>query len=228
MILQIATEIRTFLLVLFCVLAGFSQAFWLLSNNDESLLFGTVSQSFLTSFLYMLGQNVVADFTGAASPYVATVFLVFFMIIMMILMLNLLIALMGDVFSKVRDQGRALWRKEQASIILEESFLYEDDKDIPVHLLILKYTSEVKNSTIDFEEKMNELIDSSDVKRFTRFRQIEGSDDNNDDDDNADDDYYIIGENQTLTRRNSEKRLSISAREFRVSSNSSKYSPKKT
>lgn len=170
MILQIASEIRTFLFVLFCVLAGYAQAFWLLSNNEETLVFGTVSNAFLNAFLYMLGQGISADFSGTASPYVAQVFLVFFLITMMILMLNLLIALMGDVFSKVRSEGTALWRKEQAAIILEESFLYMDGRNIPKHLLVLKYTSEVKNAEINFQEELENLIATSDVPKFTPFR----------------------------------------------------------
>jgi hypothetical protein len=176
MILQIAVEIRTFLLVLFCVLAGFTQAFWILSNNDEDNLFGTVSQSFMTTFLYMLGQNVVADFSGTASPFVANVFLVVFLITMMILMLNLLIALMGDVFSKVRNEGNALWRKEQASIILEEAFLFEEDKTIPHHLFVLKYSSEVANKQHDYETHIKELVESSDIRQFTKFEPEEKKD----------------------------------------------------
>jgi hypothetical protein len=170
MILQIAKEINTFLIVLFCLLAGFAQAFWLLNNNDENNeLFGTVSQSFLTTFLYMLGQNVQADFSTAASPYVSTVLLVIFLIMMMILMLNLLIALMGDIFSKIRSRGLALWRKEQAAIILEEEFLYGSDLKIPLYLLILKYSSEVANVAIDYDELLDGFVASSDVRPFTPF-----------------------------------------------------------
>jgi WD40 repeat protein len=169
MILRIAMEIRTFLLVLSCALAGYAQAFWILSNNDEDNLFGTVSQSFMTTFLYMLGQNVVADFSGTASPFVANVFLVIFLITMMILMLNLLIALMGDVFSKVRNEGNALWRKEQASIILEEEFLFEKDEKIPKHLFVLKYSSEVANKPPEYEAHVKDLIESSHIRMFTKF-----------------------------------------------------------
>jgi hypothetical protein len=147
MVLQIAYSIRFFLLVLFCVLAGFTQAFWLLSNVDPTNLFGTVKGAFLTAFMYMLGQNVEADFDRTASPKLATFLLIVFMMAMIILMLNLLIALMGDVFSSVRAKGFAVWRKEQASIIIEESFFFADEaKKVPPFLHVLKYTSEVGNS----------------------------------------------------------------------------------
>jgi hypothetical protein len=169
MVLEIAKKITTFLFVLFCLLAGFAQAFWLLSSNDMSYQFGTVSQSFLTTFLFMLGQNVDADFSGASSPFVGTILLVVFLILMMILMLNLLIALMGDIFTSVRSKGDALWRKEQAAIILEQKFLYDGDTSIPKHLLVLKYSSEVTSVSLDYPKLLKDFVESSDVKSFTPF-----------------------------------------------------------
>lgn len=122
MIVTIVKEIRIILLVLFFVLCGFTQALWLISNQDPSNSFGTVSKSFYNSFLYMFGQIDDTHFEGTVTPAFAVVLLVFFMMVMMILMLNLLIALMGDAFTSVREQGLALWRKEQATIILEQHF----------------------------------------------------------------------------------------------------------
>jgi hypothetical protein len=144
MILRIARNIKFYLLVLLCVLSGFTQAFWLLSNYDATLPFGTIKSAFLTSFFYMLGQNIDKNFVGLVSPDLATVLLVLFMMVMIILMLNLLIALMGDAFSKVRELGLAVWRREQAAIIIEESFLLQvHNSYIPEYLHILKYTSDV-------------------------------------------------------------------------------------
>jgi hypothetical protein len=152
MIIQITyklTSIRVFLFVLFCVLAGFTQAFWILSNVDRTLLWGTVNSGFLTSFMYMLGQNVdAASVHGTVAPILGTVLLVLFMLIMMLMMLNLLIALMGDAFAEVRSKGYGIWRKEQASIILEESFFFtKETSKIPPYLHVLKYTSEVIQTT---------------------------------------------------------------------------------
>lgn len=107
MILAIAYNIRYYLLVLLCVLCGFTQAFWLLSNIDATLPFGSIHSAFLNAFMNMLGQNISDDFSGTVSAEFATVLLVLFLLIMMILMLNLLIALMGDAFASVRAQGDA-------------------------------------------------------------------------------------------------------------------------
>jgi hypothetical protein len=143
-----------FIFVLFCVLAGFTQAFWILSNLDPSSLWGTVSSGFLTSFFYMLGQNVdAASVAGTTSPQLGTVLLVLFMLVMMLMMLNLLIALLGDAFAEVRAKGSGIWRKEQASIILEESFIFsKETSKVPPFLHVLKYTSEVTGPLITTEE----------------------------------------------------------------------------
>ncbi len=123
MIIQIAFSIRFFLIALFCVLAGFTQGFWLLSNMDEYSEFGTIRSSLWSSFMTMLGA-MLPEFEANhnASPAFARFLLVIFMMVMIILMLNILIALMGDTFSRVRDSGLALWRKEQAAICIEEMF----------------------------------------------------------------------------------------------------------
>lgn len=164
-----------FLFVLFCMLAGFAEAFWILSNNDPKDIngFGTVSQSFYNTFLTMLGQGQEFYFFGPDSPYVLTVLMVIFLILMMILMLNLLIAKMNDVFADVRDKGAASWRKEQTSIILEEKFLYKKLK-IPKYLLVLKYSSEVKNNAIDYAKKLQEYTELSDCRPFSLVPNNDG------------------------------------------------------
>jgi hypothetical protein len=95
MIIEIAKDIRYFLVVLFAVLVGFTQAFWILAKNNPDLLFTNIGESFLTTFMFLFGQQIITDFSGSASPSFFTFLLVMFMMFMMLLMLNLLIALMG-------------------------------------------------------------------------------------------------------------------------------------
>jgi hypothetical protein len=187
MIIQIAYTIRFFLLVLFIVLAGFTQAFWLLSNVDNGLLFGNVKSAFLTSFMYMLGQNIDTDFTGTVSPKLSTFLLIVFMLTMIILNLNLLIALMGDVFSRVRAKGQAVWRKEQASIIIEESFLIQHHQ-LPPYLHILKYASDVANEARKKKQKLLYILVKQSRLNVQPFTSLSPEDDMNDVDDNIDDD----------------------------------------
>jgi len=146
MILRIMQDIQFFVFILAIVLTGFSMAFWLISYPDTSLAFGTIEMSFYNTYLYMLGQNIEADFAAdTASPRLGIVLLVAFMFFMMILMLNLLIALMGNSYSKVQEKGLAEWRLGQASMILEQSYLMNDrtkrahEKYNSIH--VLKYST---------------------------------------------------------------------------------------
>jgi hypothetical protein len=143
MVVRIAYDIRFLLVVLFCVLAGFAQGFWLLSNIDKSLPFGTVNRSLLTSFMYMLGQDISAEFDGTVAPEFASFLLIMFLLFMMILMLNLLIALIGEIFSKVRDESTVFWRREQALLFLDQSHLLPNPNSTHEFIHVLKYTSDV-------------------------------------------------------------------------------------
>jgi hypothetical protein len=159
MIITIGERIRVYLFVLGCVLIGFVFAFWLLANDNPSQPFGSLDDAFISSFLFMLGQNVSTEgFSGFASEKLATFILVVFCILMMILMLNLLIAMMGDAYDTVREKGAAAWRKEQATTIIELDYLYDNIK-FPKILHVLKYSSDVAISNVDeeFNENLKEL-----------------------------------------------------------------------
>jgi hypothetical protein len=177
MILTIAYDIRVFLVTLFIVLAGFTQAFWILSNNDKSLEFGSLKYAFLNTFQYMLNSNIDVYMPGTSSQSLAQFLLVIFMLIMIILMLNLLIALMNDTFAKVRSRSEAIWRMEQAKTMIEQTFLYKNSYvergEVPRQLFALKYTSDVSaqsnyvNTTEELTRLVNESVHS--VQPFTPF-----------------------------------------------------------
>lgn len=166
MTMQIIKDIRVFIIVLFCVMTGFAQALWLLSNDDSDSHFGTIKNSFLNAYLYTLGQNIdLSTFDNSASPPFAIFLLSVFLLMMMILMLNLLIALMGDTFSNARELGDALFLKEQASIIVEQFFyLSKHSNRVKPYLHVLKYLSEVNTFEAhanESKEKFEELLASS-------------------------------------------------------------------
>ena len=125
MILKISMDIRFFLLILTFVLIGFSQAFWLL-NNDGNNIFSGIGRSFLSTYLFMLGNFDETVFDSGIAPKESYILLCLFLLFMTILMLNLLIALMGDTFERVKAQDRAYWRYEQAKIILENANSWEN------------------------------------------------------------------------------------------------------
>ena len=116
MITTIAYDIRSYLFVLTIVLFGFAQAFWVLSYYPDEkvttiingtvtigtipneLVFGTIQNSLLYSFLFMLGQSNTTDFDGSANPKLAIFLLVMFLGFMALLMLNLLIGKLSVLF----------------------------------------------------------------------------------------------------------------------------------
>ncbi len=179
-IIAIAYSTRHFLVALFIVLAGFTQGFWLLSNTDQSSDFGTIKNSLWSSFMTMLGA-MLPEFQSSdnASPGFARFLLVIFMMVMIILMLNILIALMGDTFSRVRDTGMALWRKEQAAICIEEMFSLPissqswsfDPKfhsiEVKPYIHVLQYTSDVGAN--EPSAKLRNMVKTSKnhVQKFT-------------------------------------------------------------
>lgn len=121
-ILEMAYQIRFFLMILALVMMGFAQSFWILSSVDINIAYGTVRQALLNTYYLMLVNLPSNDDVDAShnSTMLYTLIVVFTLTVT-ILMLNLLIALMSDAYGKIRDNGLAQWRFEQATIILEEN-----------------------------------------------------------------------------------------------------------
>ena len=57
MVLKIAKDSRAFTGVLLIVYLGFSQAFWLVSNDVGEVVFSTVNGSLLNAFSFMMGKQ---------------------------------------------------------------------------------------------------------------------------------------------------------------------------
>jgi hypothetical protein len=167
MIIQIGKDIRYFLLVQLLMICGFAQAFWILSY-EHSFIFSTPSDSFLRTFIYMLGQGFDADlvkFEDSAVPIVNTVLFCAFLLFLYILMLNLLISLMSDSYNKVRMKGLGTWRMEQTSIILAQAFklgeknVYNCD-NIFIYVHVLQYASDyIENDPVDIHEGITKHVD---------------------------------------------------------------------
>ena len=100
MILHVTWTILPFLGILLMVLTGFAAAFFILSQYDQTLPFGTINGAFLASFDYMMG-NFDSDFNGTSNPVLATILFVLYIIFCMVIMFNLLIAIMSNAFTEV-------------------------------------------------------------------------------------------------------------------------------
>ena len=57
MIVKIAKDSRAFLGVLLVVNLGFSQAFWLVANENQDIVFSTVDGSMINAFSFMMGKH---------------------------------------------------------------------------------------------------------------------------------------------------------------------------
>lgn len=100
MILHVTCTIIPFLGILLMVLTGFAAAFFILSQYDQTLPFGTINGAFLASFDYMMG-NFDSDFNGTSNPVLATILFVLYIVFCMVIMFNLLIAIMSDAYTEV-------------------------------------------------------------------------------------------------------------------------------
>jgi hypothetical protein len=109
--------------------------------RGEGLPFGTASQAMLSSFDYMLG-NFNLQFEGSVAPTLSLCLVIVFVIFMIVLMFNLLIALMGNTFAYVSSKGLAQWRREQASIMVDEQFMRDANLTVPPCLFVLMYTTD--------------------------------------------------------------------------------------
>jgi len=119
MIMKIANDMKVLITIVMIVLVGFSQAFWVISSVDRDLPFGTIENSLLNSYVFMLGGFDPSAFEGSPLNRFAIALSCLYMLIVWILLLNLLIALMGDSYGAVREKGLAQWKLEQAQIVTE-------------------------------------------------------------------------------------------------------------
>lgn len=121
MIFKIAKDMRAFIMVLFISLIGFSQAFWVVTyeDNGSSSLFNKIDTALLQSYNFALGNFDPLEFAGARMVHFAIFLSCVYMLVMGILLLNLLIALMGDSYAVVQARGLAQWRLEQSQLMIE-------------------------------------------------------------------------------------------------------------
>jgi hypothetical protein len=172
MIFLIAQSIVPFCGVLFVVLFGYSQSFWIISKELRDMPYGLFYQSLYQVYRMMLGDTVT-DYHGTSSNKLGIILFVSFTVIVSLLLLNMLIALMGDTFGTVRAKGIAQFRLEQASIIYEQQSLTPDSpKDdfgyevfYPslIHVLVRSSDMDFKDSSssgdqiVELQNKVNTL-----------------------------------------------------------------------
>ncbi|CAF4011245.1 unnamed protein product [Rotaria magnacalcarata] len=105
----------------FCIihtifLAGFSQAFFILFNENG---FGGFLSSIKQCFLGLLGEFDLDYYIKGRHPLASVTLLICHIVVITILLLNLLIAMMGDTYADVKKSAAKLWHLERARIALE-------------------------------------------------------------------------------------------------------------
>ena len=127
-VFQIVSDIQYFFLLLFVVIMGFGNAFFVLGKIDNFGMdesnspFASVWESFVSLFSATLAGPDVTIFDNANEMWLRilcrTLYIGFTMFAA-IIMLNLLISLMGDTHEHILQGSLGVWRCEQAKIILE-------------------------------------------------------------------------------------------------------------
>ncbi|CAF4180911.1 unnamed protein product [Rotaria socialis] len=107
-------DVLRFCIIYMVFLVGFSQAFFILFNNNGfSGFFLSVKQCFFG----MLGDFDIDRYTGTTFQYVSVSLLVIYVVVVSILLLNLLIAMMGDTYGNIIEGATQIWHLEQARIV---------------------------------------------------------------------------------------------------------------
>ncbi|CAF2968451.1 unnamed protein product [Rotaria sp. Silwood2] len=107
-------DVLRFCIIYMVFLIGFSQAFFVLFNNNG---FGGFFMSVKQCFLGMLGDFDIDHYTGTTFQYASVSLLVIYVIVVTILLLNLLIAMMGDTYGNVIEGATHIWHLERARIV---------------------------------------------------------------------------------------------------------------
>ncbi|CAF3432259.1 unnamed protein product [Rotaria sp. Silwood1] len=107
-------DVLRFFIIYIVFLVGFSQAFFVLfDNNGFSGFLVSVKQSFLG----MLGDFDLDAYTDTTYRYISVTLLISYIIVVTILLLNLLIAMMGDTYGNVIEGATQIWHLERARIV---------------------------------------------------------------------------------------------------------------
>ncbi|CAF1031094.1 unnamed protein product [Rotaria sordida] len=107
-------DVLRFCIIYMVFLAGFSQAFFVLFDNNG---FDGFLVSIKQCFFGILGDFDLNHYTGTTFQYTSVLLLVIYVVVVSILLLNLLIAMMGDTYGNVIEGATQIWHLERARIV---------------------------------------------------------------------------------------------------------------
>jgi len=131
------SDVLRFCIIYMVFLAGFSQAFFVLF--DENGMEGFVL-CLKQCFVGMLGDFELDTYAETTFQYVSVSLLIAYVVVVTILLLNLLIAMMGDTYGNIIEHSTQLWHLERARIV----FAIENEMSVEErHLDANKYWATV-------------------------------------------------------------------------------------
>ncbi|CAF3990054.1 unnamed protein product, partial [Rotaria sp. Silwood1] len=121
-------DVLRFCIIYIIFLAGFSQSFFILFNENG---FQGYISSIKQCFLGLLGDFDLDYYVGGKYPLTSVALLVLYVVVITILLLNLLIAMMGDTYADVKKSAKKLWHLERARIALDlENGISKSKRDL--------------------------------------------------------------------------------------------------
>lgn len=147
-----------FMVVLFVIIIGFSQALYLLSYDDPKVRFHTWDGALLRAYTYMINYaNWDDQINEMNNPTLATLLVVAFTWIVAIVLLNLLIAIMNNAFDDIKTSTKSSSSMERAIVVLDQVWANS----------IFEKSAEALHGT--FERWMGTRWERSNLKKFLEW-----------------------------------------------------------
>ena len=112
---MLTSDLKTFSLISFVFLGGFSTAFHLLGAGVDDHL-GTQVVSMVAT---ILGDFDVSSYQSKQFPRLATALALLYISLLSLVLVNMLIAKMGDTYSKIAEQAEKRWNLERARLVID-------------------------------------------------------------------------------------------------------------
>jgi len=113
---MLTSDLKTFSIISFVFLGGFSTAFHLLGTGNGNDTLGTQVVSMVAT---ILGDFDVSSYQSKRYPRLATALALLYISLLSLVLVNMLIAKMGDTYSKIAEQAEKRWSLERARLVID-------------------------------------------------------------------------------------------------------------
>ncbi|GMH67959.1 hypothetical protein TrST_g4181 [Triparma strigata] len=185
MVIGIMKGIMTFTLILLILMVGFAIGFFILGQADIDSSGNVIDEdswsvSFVKTYSLLLSNYVLDDFTMMKSSAPSIILFISFTFFVNIVLLNLLIAIMGELFDKIKENAKATFLFAKANLILEfESIMQANSGQatrFPEWLQILLPTRADDGGEDTWESRIRTLklaISQSEAKQTNNLKVVE-------------------------------------------------------